>query len=171
MKSTSPPQRVETIQFYLGDLICQKERIFASQNSGSTLQDIVEVEDPHTFSQVFSTISLCHSLQAPGQSLDYDETSVYNRDCGQLVPKPVATTKTDWREESAPRSTKPKSKSLIIKWLRSVPSRPLPGRGNGGHRLPVPVPVVSATVSPIDCQQGRDFMNQLIRPSTDDIGV
>ena len=148
MKSTSRLPRTETIQFCLGDLICQKERIFASHDSGSTLQGIVEVEDPHTFSQVFRTISLCHSLQAPGQSLDYDETSVYNRDCGQLVPKPVAVTKTDWREESAVRSTKTKSKSLISKWLRPVPSRPLPGRGNGGHRLPVPVPVVAATVVP-----------------------
>ena len=25
----------------------------------------------------------------------YGETSVYKRDCGQLVPKPVATSKTD----------------------------------------------------------------------------
>ena len=36
----------------------------------------------------------------------YDETSVYKGDCGQLVPKPEATTKTDWRDGSVDRSVK-----------------------------------------------------------------
>ena len=30
----------------------------------------------------------------------YGETSVYKRDCGQLVPKPAVVNKTDWREGS-----------------------------------------------------------------------
>ena len=38
----------------------------------------------------------------------YGETSVYKRDCGQLVPKPVAATKTDWCEGSDVRAAKPK---------------------------------------------------------------
>ena len=38
----------------------------------------------------------------------YGETSVYKSDCGQLVPKPATETKTDCREGSAVRVTKPK---------------------------------------------------------------
>ena len=38
----------------------------------------------------------------------YGETSVYKRDCGQLVPKPVTTPKTDWCDGSATTSVKTK---------------------------------------------------------------
>jgi hypothetical protein len=38
----------------------------------------------------------------------YGETSVYKRDCGQLVPEPAATTKVDCREGTTIRVTKPK---------------------------------------------------------------
>ena len=38
----------------------------------------------------------------------YGETSVYKRDCAQLVPKLATETKTDCREGSAVRATKPK---------------------------------------------------------------
>ena len=41
----------------------------------------------------------------------YGETSVYKRDCGQLVPKPVTTPKTDWCDGSAVRSVKTKKLS------------------------------------------------------------
>ena len=41
----------------------------------------------------------------------YDDTSVYKFDCGQLVPKPVATPKTDWREGSTDRSVKTKKQA------------------------------------------------------------
>ena len=36
------------------------------------------------------------------------ETRVYKRDCGQLVPKPAAATRTDWSEGIAVRAVKPK---------------------------------------------------------------
>ena len=39
----------------------------------------------------------------------YGETSVYKRDCGQLVPKPVVATKTDWCEGIVVRDAKPKN--------------------------------------------------------------
>ena len=38
----------------------------------------------------------------------YGETSVYKRDCGQLVPKPATTSKSDWSDGSAARSAKTK---------------------------------------------------------------
>jgi hypothetical protein len=38
----------------------------------------------------------------------YGKTSVYKRDYGQLVPKLAAAPKTDWREGSVVRSSKPK---------------------------------------------------------------
>ena len=41
----------------------------------------------------------------------YGETSVYKRDCGQLVPKPVVTPKTDWSDGSAARSVKTKKQA------------------------------------------------------------
>ena len=41
----------------------------------------------------------------------YGETSVYKRDCGQLVPKPVVTSKTDWSDGSAARSVKTKKQA------------------------------------------------------------
>ncbi len=37
----------------------------------------------------------------------YGETSVYKRDCGQLVPNPLTTPKTDWHDGSVVRSVKP----------------------------------------------------------------
>jgi hypothetical protein len=43
---------------------------------------------------------------------NYGETSVYKRDCGQLVPNTAVVNKTDWREGSAHRVDKPK-KQLI----------------------------------------------------------
>ena len=41
----------------------------------------------------------------------YGETSVYKRDCGQLVPKAAVATKTDWRVGSAVRDGKPKNQA------------------------------------------------------------
>jgi hypothetical protein len=38
----------------------------------------------------------------------YDETIVYKRDYGRIVPKSVTATKTDWREGNTTRSAKPK---------------------------------------------------------------
>ena len=39
------------------------------------------------------------------------ETSVYKRDCAQLVPNPTVTPKTDWRDGSAVRPAKNKQEA------------------------------------------------------------
>jgi hypothetical protein len=55
----------------------------------------------------------------------YGETSVFKRDCGQLVPKSAAVTKTDWREGSAVRTAKPKKHvSQQQMTVTSAPARP-----------------------------------------------
>jgi hypothetical protein len=41
----------------------------------------------------------------------YGETNIYKSDYGQLVPNPVATSKTDWRDGSAVRSVKTKKEA------------------------------------------------------------
>ena len=43
----------------------------------------------------------------------YVETSVYKCDCGQLVPNPTATPKTDWCDGSAVRSDEPKVSARV----------------------------------------------------------
>jgi hypothetical protein len=54
--------------------------------------------------------------------------SVYKRDCGHLVPKPAAATKTDWREGSAARADKPKKQAPQQQMAAaSAPSRPPSG--------------------------------------------
>jgi hypothetical protein len=75
----------------------------------------------------------------------YGETSVYKRDCGQLVPKPVAVTKTAWREGIVVRGDKPKKHVPQHQMtVTSAPTRPQDaGRGNGGHRPPATVPVAA----------------------------
>jgi hypothetical protein len=75
------------------------------------------------------------------------ETSVYKRDCGQFVPKPVAATKTDWREASAVSPVKPKKQAPQQQMSAvSAPSHPQgEGPGNGGYRSPSSVPVVSVS--------------------------
>ena len=41
----------------------------------------------------------------------YGETSVYKCDCGQFVPKPAATPKTDWCDGIDTRSAKTKTQA------------------------------------------------------------
>jgi hypothetical protein len=79
----------------------------------------------------------------------YGETSVYKRDCGQLVPKPAVTNKTDWREGSAARVAKPK-KQVPQQQMDAAPApgRPQSGRGNGGHCPPATVPVAAVAAIP-----------------------
>jgi hypothetical protein len=79
----------------------------------------------------------------------YGETSVYKRDCGQLVPKPVVVNKTDWRDDSADRTAKSK-KQVPQHQMTEVPAsaRPKSGRGNGGHHPPATVPVVAVAAIP-----------------------
>ena len=80
----------------------------------------------------------------------YGETSVYKRDCGQFVPKPAAETKTDWREGSAVRVTKPKKHVSQHKMtVVSAPTRPQGvDRANGGHHPPATAPVVAVVAIP-----------------------
>ena len=79
----------------------------------------------------------------------YGETSVYKRDCGQLVPKPAASTKIDWREGSAARAAKPKKQVPQQQMAAaSAPARPQAGRGHGGHRPPATAPVAAVAIVP-----------------------
>ncbi len=80
----------------------------------------------------------------------YGETSVYKRDCGQLVPKPVAANKTDWSEGSATRAAKPKKQAPQQQMAAAAaPSRPSAGRGSGGGpRPPASAPSVAVAVLP-----------------------
>jgi hypothetical protein len=71
----------------------------------------------------------------------YGETSVYKRDCGQLVPKPTVVNKTDWNEGSAVRTAK--SKKQVPQQQMTVapaPAHPQNGRGNGGDRRSIHLP-------------------------------
>jgi hypothetical protein len=79
----------------------------------------------------------------------YGETSVYKRDCGQLVPKQAVANKTDCREGISGRSAKPK-KQVSQQQMAAAPApvRPQNGRGNGGHRPPATVPVVAIATIP-----------------------
>ena len=45
------------------------------------------------------------------QVIAYGETIVYKRDCGHLVPKTAATSKTDWCNRRAEKSVKTKKKA------------------------------------------------------------
>ena len=79
----------------------------------------------------------------------YGETSVYKRDCGQLVPKPAVANKTDWRDASAARAAKPKKQAPQQQMAAALaPARPQSGRGNGGHRPPATVPVAAVAAIP-----------------------
>lgn len=79
----------------------------------------------------------------------YGETSVYKRDCGQLVPKPAVANKTDWRDGSAARAAKPKKQAPQQQMAAALaPARPQSGRGNGGHRPPATVPVAAVAAIP-----------------------
>ena len=80
----------------------------------------------------------------------YGETSVYKRDCGQLVPKTAVATKTDWREGRSIRDAKPKKYvSQQQMTVSSAPARPQGvGRGNGGYRPPATGPVVAVAAIP-----------------------
>jgi hypothetical protein len=79
----------------------------------------------------------------------YGETSVYKRDCGQLVPKPAVANKTDWRDGSAARAAKPKKQAPQQQMTAALaPARPQSGRGNGGHRPPATVPVAAVAAIP-----------------------
>ena len=77
----------------------------------------------------------------------YGETSVYKRDCGQLVPKPVVTSKTDWSDGSAARSVKTK-KQAPQEQMAAVTAPPRPAGGRGGSRPPAAVPMVAAAIVP-----------------------
>jgi hypothetical protein len=80
----------------------------------------------------------------------HGETSVYKRDCGQLVPKPAAATRTDWREGSAVRAAKPKKHVPHQQMaVTSDPAR-LQGavRGNGGHHQPATAPIAAVVAIP-----------------------
>jgi hypothetical protein len=79
----------------------------------------------------------------------YGETSVYKRDCGQLVPKPAVVNKTDWRQDSAARADKPK-KQLPQQQMAAAPApvRPQGGHGNGGYHPPATVPVAAIVTIP-----------------------
>ncbi len=77
----------------------------------------------------------------------YDETSVYKRDCGQFVPKPPATPKTDWNDGSATRSTKTK-KQASHQQMTVTTTPPCPAGGRGGSRPPAAVPIVAAVIVP-----------------------
>ena len=77
----------------------------------------------------------------------YGETSVYKRDCGQLVPKPVVANKTDCHDGSADRVAKPKKQVPHQQMTAApAPARPESGRGNAGHRPPATVPVAALAV-------------------------
>ena len=77
----------------------------------------------------------------------YDETIVYKRDSGQLVPKLVTTPKTDWCDGSAARSTK--TRKQATQYQMTVVSAPLcPAGGRGGPRPPAAVPIVAAAIVP-----------------------
>ena len=77
----------------------------------------------------------------------YGETSVYNRDCGQLVPKPVTTPKTDWCDGIAVRSDETK-KQTPQQQMTTVSAPPYPAGGRGGPRPPGAVPIVAAAIVP-----------------------
>ena len=77
----------------------------------------------------------------------YDETIVYKRDSGQLVPKLVTTPKTDWCDGSAVRSVKTKKQSSQEK-MTVVTAPPCPVDRRGGHRPPATVPIVAAVIVP-----------------------
>ncbi len=61
----------------------------------------------------------------------YDETSVYKRDCGQLVPKSADTPKTDCRDGRVVRSVKTK-KQETLEEMTAVTGPPCPPGGCGG---------------------------------------
>ena len=77
----------------------------------------------------------------------YDETRVYKRDCGQLVPKPADTSKTDWRDGSVARSVKTK-KQAPHQEMAAVTAPPRLTGGRGGPRPPAAVPIVGADIVP-----------------------
>ena len=80
----------------------------------------------------------------------FGETSGYNRDSGQLIPKPVAATKTHWREGSAARAAKPK-KQVSQQQMTVVvaPARPHAGRGSGtGQHPPATSPIAAVVALP-----------------------
>jgi hypothetical protein len=81
---------------------------------------------------------------------DSGETSVYNRDCGQLVPKPAAASKTNWLDGSADSASKPKKQVPHQQTTAaSVPALPQGVfRGNGGHLPPASVPVAAVAAIP-----------------------
>ena len=80
----------------------------------------------------------------------YGETSVFNRDCGQLVPKPAAASKTNWLDGSADSASKPKKQVPHQQTTAaSVPALPQGVfRGNGGHLPPASVPVAAVAAIP-----------------------
>jgi hypothetical protein len=79
----------------------------------------------------------------------YGETSVYKRDCGQLVPKPAVVNTTDCRDGSTNRTAKPKKQVPQQQMdVALPPAHPQGGRGNGGHRPPATVPVTAVAAIP-----------------------
>ena len=77
----------------------------------------------------------------------YGETSVYKRDYGKLVPKPVVTPKTDWCDGSVSRSGKTKQQTPHQK-MTVVSAPPRPGGGCDGPHPPASVPIVTADIVP-----------------------
>ena len=75
----------------------------------------------------------------------YGETIVYLRDCGQLVPKPVAKTTTDWCDRSDDRSTKTKEEASHQQMVVDTVPPPHPTGGTHPHAA---VPIVTATIVP-----------------------
>ena len=75
------------------------------------------------------------------------ETIVYKRDCGQLVPKPTVTSKTDWRDGSVVRSSKTKKQTPHHQMVSDT-APPLPADGRGGPCPPPAVPIVAAVIVP-----------------------
>jgi hypothetical protein len=80
----------------------------------------------------------------------FGETSGCKRDSGHLVPKSVASTKTDWREGSVPRAAKPRKQAPQQQMaVVAAPASPHAGCGSGaGHRPPATAPIAAVVALP-----------------------
>jgi hypothetical protein len=78
----------------------------------------------------------------------FGETSGYKRDSEQLVPKPVASTTTEWREGSATRTTKtkiqaPQQQMAVV----AAHAHPHAGCGRGAGQRPIATALIAAVVT------------------------
>jgi hypothetical protein len=79
----------------------------------------------------------------------YGQLASYKSASSKLVPKPVASPKTDWRSGSADSKTKPKIQQAPQQMTAAVPARPQAVRGHGGAtRPPATAPVAAVAVVP-----------------------